>query len=344
MFRSNRVPRKSIGLLLVVVASISQCLLLANLVVYQEMTVPPLLWLGVHVTLCAALAVGAGWVLSDLVKEPSADWRFHGLLFALAVFIPVIGSAGVFIALYRGFVEAGLRHREPDFWQLTPRAELPFTTPRGRKPTEVDARGFTEHLMYSHNDDDLYRKVLSAANIRTSLSVSALKQAMRHSDERIRLTAYKTLDRKVTALNQQIQSLELAVSKGDTKESSNSWLQIASNYWELLTLEKGEPVARQQLLNKASAAAIQAVVVLPINRNAHFILGRVSLLQGDTRRAKVAFERAMALGMPADKTLPYLAETAYMQKDYRGVQKLLLALDPAARAYPPLSHVAEYWA
>jgi tetratricopeptide (TPR) repeat protein len=208
----------------------------------------------------------------------------------------------------------------------------------------VDSRGFSEHLLYSKDDDDLYRKILAVANIRTALSVSTLKQAMKHGDERIRLTAYKTLDKKVSDLNREIQSLEKLVNTGDTTESSNTWLQIASNYWELLTIERGEPVARKQLLKKASEAAIQAVSVLPINRNAHFILGRVSLMQGDTRRAKIALERSMALGMPGDKVLPQLAEAAFMQHDYPKVKELLNRLDPATRAYPPLSHVAEYWA
>lgn len=197
--------------------------------------------------------------------------------------------------------------------------------------------------MYSDNDDDLYRKVLSAGSIRASLSVATFKQAMRHKDERIRLTAYKMLDRKVSELNRQIQQLEAHVADEGSRETSNAWLQIASNYWELLTLEKGEPVARQQLLDKAGSAAIQAVAALPINRNAHFILGRVSLLQGDTRRANVAFRRARALGMPTDKVMPYLAEAAFMRHDFKQVRELLQQLDPAIRAYPPLSHVAEYW-
>ena len=198
--------------------------------------------------------------------------------------------------------------------------------------------------MYSNNDDDLYRKVLSAGHIQASLAVSTFKQAMRHKDERIRLTAYKMLDRKVSELNRQIQQLEAQVADQGSRETSNAWLQIASNYWELLTLEKGEPIARQQLLDKAGNAAIQAVAALPINRNAHFVLGRVSLMQGDTQRANVAFRRARALGMPADKVMPYLAEVAFMRHDFQQVRELLGQLDPAIRAYPPLSQVSEYWA
>ena len=335
----------SIGLILLTgIGALVQCVLLAQLIGMDAAVVSPLLWVLLHVL---SSGVAAGCIVKFLsVKTQRIEQPFSTfyLVFALAVFIPVVGILGSILALYYGIKEGLLRHRAPDYWQLTPRTELPYTTPAGRLATKLDSRGFTEHLMYSADDDDLYRKVLAAGNIKSSLSVAALKQAMRHDDERIRLTAYKTLDRKVTELNKQIQQLELCVSQGGTVESSNSWLQIASNYWELLTLEKGEPVARKQLLSKASAAAIQAVAVLPINRNAHFILGRVSLLQGDTRRANVAFERSRALGMPADKVLPYLAETAYQRHDFQRVRSLLSELDPSARVYPPLSHVTEYWA
>lgn len=327
----------------VAVSSLIQCFLLSSLVTENYWIGSPVVWLIVHALLSAMGAVCAARILSDLANEHKQHGRFYMLLFALAFLIPFAGTAATFVSFFYGFREALFRHREPDYWQTTPRAELPFTTPKGRVATKVDSRGFTEHLLYSKDNDDLYRKVLAAANIQTALSVTTLKQAMRHPDERIRLTAYKTLDKKVSDLNREIQSLEKRVVTSDTKESSNTWLQIASNYWELLTIERGEPVARKQLLKKASEAAIQAVAVLPINRNAHFLLGRVSLMQGDTRRAKVALERSMALGMPNDKVLPQLAEAAFMVRDYRKVKELLSKLDPATRSYPPLSNVSEYW-
>jgi hypothetical protein len=329
------------GLLLctLVLATGGQAVLLADLVGAQDLLESTSVWLLAQVALSVITAVCGG----QLLGASASAMPFYLLLFGFSLLIPVAGSMGSLAALAFATRQARLAHREPDYWTVTQRTELPFTTPSGRLLTRVDSRGYTEHLLYSRNHDDLYRKVLAAGNIKVSLSVAALKEAMRHGDERIRLTAYKTLDKKVTDLNLQIQLLEAQVSSGDTRESSNIWLQIASNYWELLTLEESEPVARRQLLDKASQAAIQAVSALPINRNAHFLLGRVSLLQGDTRRARVAFERAQALGMPTDKVVPYLAEAAFMRHDFKRVRKLVQQLDPAILAYPPLSHVAQYW-
>ncbi|NND89692.1 MAG: hypothetical protein HKN42_02425 [Granulosicoccus sp.] len=326
-------------LVCLLLATLGQFVLLVDLAGNRLWVESNTQWLLMQVILSVVTTVCSATLLGVHPRAPA----FHALLFGFSALLPGVGALGSVTALYLGSRESRLRQRAPDYWTITRRTELPFTTPSGRQATTIDSRGFTEHLLYSQDDNDLYRKVLSAGNIQSSLSVSALQEAMRHSDERIRLTAFKTLDRKVTELNRQIQQLESHVLQSGTQESSNSWLQIASNYWELLTLEQGEPVARQHLLDKAAKASIQAVAVLPVNRNAHFILGQVSLLQGDTRRARVALERARALGMPAAKVLPYLAEAAFMRHDFTQVRDLLRQLDPAIRAYPPLSHVAEYW-
>ncbi len=322
------------------VAALMQAVLLGELVSGQA-------WLGTTVPLWIALhgvsTLAATLCIARLLRVRRREAGFMVFLFGFGFLMPVVGSLAGYAALALGARYSRLRKRVPDYWIVTRRAELPFTTPQGREVTAIDSRGFEEHLMYSSNRDDLYRKVLSAANIPTALSVSTFKEAMRHKDERIRLTAYNLLDRKVTALNRQIQQLEKQVADGNSRQMSNTWLQIASNYWELLTLEKGEPVARKQLLSKSADAAIRSIVAMPINRNAHFLLGRVSLMQGDMRRANVAFQKAHALGMPADKVMPYLAEAAFMRHDFKQVRSLLQRLDPAIRAYPPLSHVSEYW-
>ncbi len=322
------------------IAALLQGLLLGELIAghaWWGTSVP--LWICLHL-LSSLVATACAAKLLHVSRKARG---FLGLLFGFNLLMPVAGPLAGFAALSLGARYSRLRKRVPEHWIVTRRAELPFTTPHGRKVTRIDSRGFQEHLMYSSNNDDLYRKVLSAANIPASLSVSTFKEAMRHKDERIRLTAYNLLDRKVTALNRQIQQLEKQVADGNSRQMSNTWLQIASNYWELLTLEKGEPVARKQLLAKAADASIKSIVAMPINRNAHFLLGRVSLLQGDMRRANVAFQKSRALGMPADKVMPYLAEAAFMRHDFKQVRGLLQQLDPAIRAYPPLSHVSEYW-
>lgn len=264
-------------------------------------------------------------------------------VFVLCVTLPGVGALGASLALFFGEKHARLRHRDPDYWQFTENAELPFTTPVGRPVKGLDSRSLREQVVFSTDKEALYNKVLAAGRIRASLSVETLKEAVRHSDERIRLTAYQTLDKKISALNRAIQQLEQEVKAREGDERSNTWLQIASNYWELLTLEQDEPVAKKQLLEKAAAAASYAIKISPDSRNAHFVLGRIALLQRNPALASKAFARSIELGMPREKAVPYLAEAAFDQRDFPAVRSLLKSIDPAFTRYPPLAQVAEYW-
>ena len=303
----------------------------------------PRWWLGAHV-LASVTAAGA---TTALVVRLSGDRprRLFALCLGLGLAMPFVGAIGTGGALLLGFRHAIRRHREVPYWRVTERPALPYTPPRGRRANGLDGRGFAEQLAHDGDTDALYRKVLAAGRMPSALSVDALTSAVRHPDERIRLTAYQTLDRKVSRLNAEIQRLEADAEDRarDGHERSDTWLQIAGNYWELLTLEQGEPVAREQLLGKAAGAALRAIVIRPDNRNAHFTLGRVALRQGEPARARVAFERATALGMPLETTRPYLAEAAFDAREFGRIAPLLAGIDDAFAAYPPLADVVEQW-
>jgi len=300
----------------------------------------PLTWLAAHALVAGVAAAVLAWRLAD---DARSRRRWFGLCACLNLALPLAGILGTGLALPLGIRAAARRHRGTRYWQVTPNPALPFTTPTVRTPRPMDGRGLVEQLAFSTDAAGLYRKVLAAGRMRSALSVDALRDGVRHADERIRLTSYQTLDRKSSQLNDEIDRLSaLAAARGGA-ERSDTWLQVAGNYWELLTLEQGEPVARAQLLERAGQAALQAIVARPDNRNAHFTFGRIALRQGDARRADTAFERAQALGMPASTTLPYRAEAAFVQRDLATVRRRLGDIGEAFKAYPPLRQVVEQW-
>lgn len=320
---------------------ICQAALLFGLVAQSVFVDMPLIWLFLHTIASLVAALATNVLINELI--PGEKKPFNAYCFFICFSMPLMGTIGNLGAMFYGIYRSNDRHEENVYWQFTKNAELPFTAPLERKISKLDSRGFVEQLNYSDQTNALYKKVLASENIQSSLSVSALKEGIKHSDERIRLTAYQILDRKVTRLNRQIQQLEESAKGQGVQDQSNTWLQIASNYWELLTLEKDEPIAREQLLKKAWTAATQSVKVLPTNRNAHFTLGRIALLQKKERVAAVAFERAVALGMPVEKAMPYRAEAAFNARDFKTVVESLNRVDASYKVYPPLSHLAAYW-
>jgi len=316
-------------------------MLLVGLIAQNGFVGMPVIWLVLHAVASIVAALAINVFISELITEKSKSFNFY--CFSICLSMPFVGTIGCLGAMIYGIYHSNNRHEENVYWQFTKNADLPFTAPLGRKISKLDSRGFVEQLIFSKQNNALYKKILASDNIQTSLSVAALKQGVKHSNEQIRLTAYQILDKKVTSLNRQIQQLEDLAQGQGAEDQSNTWLQIASNYWELLTLEKDEPIAREQLLDKALNAAMNAVKIMPTNRNAHFTLGRVSLLQKKERMAAAAFERSMALGMPVEKAMPYRAEAAFLARDFKKVVESINQVDASYKAYPPLSHLAAYW-
>jgi len=298
--------------------------------------------LGIHAVASLLAAVCISTLLHNLY--PGRRGSFIAFLFLMSLFVPFIGAAGSWFALTFGALMARNRHYVNEFWQFTNNADLPFAAPIDRAHPKLDSRGFVEQLMFDNDTEALYNKVVASRHIRDSQSAPILKSAVGHSNERIRLVAYQMLDKKTTKLNREIQRLESKLEEGAVQSKSNMYLQVANNYWELLTLEGDEPVAREQMLNKASQHLYSAIEIQPNNINAQFLLGQVSMKQGDYRAADAAFDAANRLGMSMDKLIPYMAETAFIERDFKKMRQILAKLDPAFRAYPPLSQVVEFWA
>ncbi len=300
------------------------------------------LLLSIHVLASLLAAVCISALLTNLI--PGRRLQLIFMLFLFSVFIPFLGAAGCWLAMTFGAIMAQHRHKENVFWQFTDNTDLPFAAPVGRPIPKLDSRGFTEQLAFDSDTETLYNKVVASRHIRDSQSGPVLKSAVGHSNERIRLVAYQMLDKKVNRLNKEIQRLEIKTKKASGVAKSNIHLQIANNYWELLTLEGDEPVAREQLLDNAHEHLTTAIEWQPQSVNAHFLLGQVSLKQGDTEKATIAFAHAERLGMSKEKVVPYIAECAFIDRDFKKLRKVMDHLDPAFRSYPPFSNVAEFWA
>lgn len=298
--------------------------------------------LAIHIAMSLLAALCICSLLKNLI--PGRGMLLVLLLFTMSVFVPFLGAAGCWLSITFGAIMAQHRHKENVFWQFTDNTELPFATPVGRSVPQLDNRGFIEQLAFDTDTERLYNKVVASRNIRDSQSGPILKSAVRHSNERIRLVAYQMLDRKTNKLNKEIQRLSAVAQRSNKNSQSSINLQIANNYWELLTLEGDEPVAKEQLLVNAESYATLAIEQQPNNVNAQFLLGQILLKQSFTAKAVLAFEQAQLHGMPKDKVIPYLAEAAFIERDFKMLRELLTQLDPAFTTYPPFSNVVEHWA
>ncbi len=334
--------RSFFGIPALCIALIAEFALIVQLVAETGINLSTNMWVLAHLLASILAAIATASVMQTLVpgKRPSLILLFASMGF----FMPFIGAVGTWLAVTFGAIMANGRHQENIFWQYTSNADLPFAAPIDRPIPKLDSRGFIEQLMFDKKTDELYNKVAATRHIRDSQSAPLLKTAIGHDNERIRLVAYQMLDKKINRLNREIQRLESDARLASGAGKSNIHLQIANNYWELLTIEEDEPVAREELLSKAENHAAQSLATAPSNVNAQFLLGQIFLKQNETEKANRAFKRSIELGISKDKALPYMAEAAFARRDFNLLRSTLKAIDPAYRAYPPFSNVIEFWA
>lgn len=333
--------RSILSALLFCLATAVECVLLGWLI--SEAEVAPLvpLWLLLHAGASVAASIGILGLMLPTAGRSSA--RLFCLCLVWSLCLPCAGLLGAAATLLIGVGLSRKRHHAEPYWQMTRLPSLPFTTPFEERSTHFDARGFIEQLRYSGDHSDLYNKVLAAGKSADALSIGILKQAIGHADERIRLTAYQSLDKRVTALNSEIQKLEASAREASGDTASRLWFQVTGNYAELLTLEEDEPVARAQLLDKVTEASRQALHHDPANRNAALMLGKALLAQGQLTESRTAFDAASTAGLSKQKILPYLAELAFRERRFWQVGKLLAEIEPAYRKAASINHVTAYW-
>jgi len=336
------VLRSLLGIPALCIALIAEFILIAQLVANTGFELTTNQWVLAHLLASVLAGVATSLILTNLV--PGRRLPLIAFFSSLSFFMPFIGAAGGWLAVHFGAILAAGRHKENEFWQFTSNADLPFAAPIDRPLPKLDSRGFMEQLMFDKETDQLYNKVAATRHVRDSQSAPLLKTAIGHDNERIRLVAYQMLDKKINRLNKEIQRLEAEAKMASGAGKSNIHLQIANNYWELLTIEEDEPVAREELLIKAEGHAAQSLELAPGNVSAQFVLGQIYLKQKETEKAELAFNHAIGLGMSRDKALPYIAETAFLRRDFKKLRSTLKNISPAFKTYPPFSQVIEFWA
>ncbi|OED38417.1 hypothetical protein AB833_19755 [Chromatiales bacterium (ex Bugula neritina AB1)] len=334
--------RNLFGIPVLCLALTAELILSAQLVVDLGLSITMSAWLFSHTMASALAAFCTSILFKELVPGKRVPLLFF--LFLTGFFLPFIGALGIWLSITFGAIIARGRHQQKEFWQFTSNAELPFAAPIDRPLPKLDSRGFIEQLAFDPETEKLYKKVAGTRHIRDSQAGPILKQAVGHENDRIRLVAYQMLDKKVNTLNREIQRLESDARAASGAGKSNIHLQIANNYWELLTLEEDEPIAREELLGKAHGHALKAAELDSKNVNVHFTIGQINLKQGDSQSAIASFERSISLGISKDKALPYIAEAAYKMRDFVKLRTTLDQVSPAFKTYPPFSNVIEYWA
>ena len=179
-------------------------------------------------------------------------------------------------------------------------------------------------------------------------TVSPLLQGMLADPlDDIRLLAYGILDNREKTLTQQIlverpkldAKLHPELSDAERAHANRTLAQLYSEliYENLVTGDVYRNAADQ-----ADGFAAAALDHDPKDAALWRLRGRLAIARRDLDGADTMLQRAIDCGFPRERMLPWLAETAYLRRDFARVRKLLAEMDNRA-ATPTLAAVLDFW-
>jgi len=179
-------------------------------------------------------------------------------------------------------------------------------------------------------------------------TVSPLLQSMLADPlDDIRLLAYGILDSREKQLTQRILAERAKLDgKGQPAAVGDAWRlankTLAELYGELIYENLVTGDVYRNAAEQADAYARAALEADPDDAALWRLRGRLALDAQDCDAAQALLQRAIDRGFPRERMLPYLAETAYVRRDFARVRQLLAQID-ARSALPTLQPVLAYW-
>lgn len=305
-----------------------------------------LAYLVAHAIACVVLALALYPLLPARLRRPRL--AVLALLFGLAFFIPVLGLVALLLAVV---VMRLLPAREADsHFRLTAPPEFMLSV---REPARL-FRGLSVR--------QLLVDVQAAATLRTrALNAIAAKPARIAGDllrrllsdpvEDLRLVAYGLLDAQEKVLRGRIAEQDALLAEIDatprddwTGRASRAEVRrhLAELHFELVYQSLVQGDVREHTLARAIEHAEAAIALDPTDGGLRQLLARMHLERGDGPRARDDLLQAAEHGLPLQRVRPYLAEMAFLRRDWALVREEMGRIDPLT-VTPRMAALVRYW-
>jgi len=177
-----------------------------------------------------------------------------------------------------------------------------------------------------------------------------LRDVLADPSEDIRLLAYGMLDNQEKRINQAIDEelkrwSEATALEGDSLKGPQTLAaarRLSDLYWELIYQELVQGDLRTHALAESSRYCQMVLDYEPDNAALNLRQGRLLHDLGQPEAAEAAYLKALKLGLPSTRVLPYLAELHFDQRNFAGTHHLMAELGDWS-ALPRLRPIIEYW-
>jgi len=304
-----------------------------------------LLWyLVLHGAASLLLASFAILLLPAAIAQPRRPVLL--LLAGWSYAVPIIGFIGVLACV---FVLRTYRHSAsaPDFASL----QLPAFDPHQHTAGSIRRTGLRAFLSNPKAPTASRMGALVALQyISGRVATPLLRDVLTDPSDDIRLLAYGMLDKQEKHINQAIDD-ELKRFDGSCEEEIDgehggqtlaAARRLSDLYWELIYQRLVQGDMRSHALAESLKYCRMVLHHDPDDAATMLRHGRLLHALGRPEEAVDAYYKALALGLPSTRVLPYLAEVRFDQGDHADARRLMGDLSKWA-ALTRLQPVIQYW-
>ena len=304
----------------------------------REGTTDLLLYFALHGASSAVLAWMLIHVLPPHYRKP--HWPVVGLLFSFAFFIPLLGIAGMLTAVAITVLRPRLASDRP-FEQVMP----PEYVMSIREPgAQLRISSLKAMLLDPGVPAELRLKSLNALqNMPTRTAAPTLRRLLGDPLDELRLIAYGMLDQKEKRINGEIQAERAnLLEAADEAARLNVLRRLVELNWELIYSDLAQGDVRDFHLAQVRHYAEQALALAEHDPGLWFLKARGLQAAGRLGEAREAYSIAIAGGLPEARALAYLAEIAFLQRDFASLRRYLELIAQSQPA-PVMAPLIRFW-
>lgn len=299
---------------------------------------PILVFFGWQVLAALTMALFVLGVLPAHYRRPLAGAFLH--VFVICLFLPVIGHI-IFLSLIIVTVVFPVVTQLADSMVVD---NPKFVTYLISRVTHSGGARLRARLTNRQGTtEDRMAAMVAIQSLPSHITDGMLRQLLVDPNEEIRLLAYGIVDGAEKAIMKRVflaqESLVDAVSSAE-KSHANS--RLAELYWELIYQHLVQGEMHRYSLQQVIHYAHEALKHHNKNATMWYLLGRCALLENKPKEAQEHLRNAQHYRFPTDRLLPWLAEAAFLQRDYGSISKLLIPLG-SNTAPPLLQPSVRYW-
>ena len=262
------------------------------------------------------------------------------LFFCFAFFVPLFGALAI-LTLKVYFKKFQYQSERDEFFSVPPPPFLQEAT--GIAPGMGEGGAWSRLRTTSLPRGERLKALMAVGGGSGFNANSFLQLATGDSDDEIRLLAFNLSERHEQKINKSITAaLEDLKTESDPDSRAALFSNLAFYYWELVYNSLSQDELRAFFIEQSLKYVSKAQELGGTTPSLSILQGKIHIARHEQDKAEEAIQAALSNGASPSLTIPYLAELAFLKRDFAKVRKFL-AQDPTLRLKPGIGPVAQFW-